>query len=149
MIVFSDHHVVAAARHHEDDGRHVCTTHTHTQGQTFPLLMGSNRQSMTTIQLCRLESFAKIKHPTIKTLDPFPAFVPLTANIEHAETEEAKLLFTTTFLSFFFKLFQKIFLRGTKDRGLNLQNYGSLKLFFSPHSPIKQSGLAFKPDILK
>lgn len=33
-----------------------------------------------------MPSFAKIKHPTVKTLDPFPAFVPLTTNIEHAET---------------------------------------------------------------
>lgn len=30
----------------------------------------------------------RVKQPTVKTLDPFPAFVPLAANIEHAETEE-------------------------------------------------------------
>lgn len=25
LIVFSDHHVIATARYHEDDGRHICT----------------------------------------------------------------------------------------------------------------------------
>lgn len=28
--------------------------------------------------------------PTVETLDPFPAFVPLAANIKHTGTEEIK-----------------------------------------------------------
>lgn len=28
LIVFSDHHVIAAARYHEDDGCHICITRT-------------------------------------------------------------------------------------------------------------------------
>ncbi len=68
-VVFSDHHVVAAARRHEDDGRHIWAHKLITRQFIHQILR-------------EIKVFL-----TIKALNPLPAFISLSSNIEHTDRQ--------------------------------------------------------------